>query len=68
MRAIRRIAYKVWVGLGGRRRLISPSKLGPGPHDCAQASVYQVVPSIPEARIVQAVPVPQLMGGLALSS
>ena len=45
MRAIRRIAYKIWVGLGGGRRLISPSKLGPGPHDCAPASVYQVVPS-----------------------
>ena len=54
MRAIRRIADKIWVGLGGGRHLIGPSELGSGPHDCAPASLYQVVPWIPEARIVEA--------------
>lgn len=54
MRAICRIADKIWVRLGGGRHLIGPNKLGMGPHDCAPTSLYQVVPWIPEARIIEA--------------
>ena len=54
MLAIRRMADKIWVGLGGGRHLVGPSEIGTGPHDCAPASLYRVVPWIPENRIVEA--------------
>jgi hypothetical protein len=51
---LRRFVDKIWVALGGRRHLVEPAQIGQGPHDCGLVSLYQVVPWIPEDRIVEA--------------
>ena len=50
---IRRIADRIWVGLGGGH-VMPPAKIGRGEHDCALASLYWAAPWIPEDQIVEA--------------
>ena len=54
LQAIRRLADRIWVGMGGSRHLVGPTDLGRGRHDCAPASLYRVVPWIREDRIIEA--------------
>ena len=54
LRALRRFGDWIWIILGGKRHVFGPSDLGLGLHDCGPASLYRVVPWIPESRIREA--------------